>query len=104
MVSGIKRQGLRKARHFVAYGGPENGLIVHLRDGASENVTGNMRHADSLPFSNLLTATSDGGSGLVPMEDHDLKQTFFAAHERGDYRSCKKRRERKVCGSLFYAI
>jgi len=87
MGSGIKRRGVRKARHFVAYGGPENGLIVRLRDGASEYAAGDMRHADSLPFSYLLTATSDGSSGLVPMEDRDLKQAFFDAHEGGDHRA-----------------
>jgi hypothetical protein len=87
MGSGIKRRGVRKARHFVAYGGPENGSIVRIANGAVEYIADDGRRTHSAPFSYLLVDAPDRGSALVPMEDHDLRQAFFDAHAGGDQRA-----------------
>lgn len=72
MRSGVRRSRVRRPRHFVAYGGPESGLIVRVRNGADECMIGDRRYTQSLPFAYVLVDAPDGGAALVPKHDHDL--------------------------------
>jgi hypothetical protein len=77
--SGIRRNGVKRSRHFVAYGGPENGLIVRVRNGANECMVGDGRYTHALPFYYLLADAPGGGAALVPKHDHDLLAACFDA-------------------------
>jgi hypothetical protein len=83
--SGVRRGGVRRPRHFVAYGGPENGSIVRVRNGADECMIGDGRYTQTPSFSYVLVDAPDGGAALVPKHDHDLLSAYHDA-DSSDHR------------------